>query len=297
MGAPGIIQHNPQEDCEPPLHAEYPVFKQEGLKISPQQLIGKPTIGGGFIRRVEIRRDQVEDAGSYPFNLPAISELEPLELNPAVTFFVGENGSGKSTLLEAIAVAAGFNPEGGSRNIRFAARPTESPLHDALKVVRNPWREKDGYFMRAEALFNLATQLESYERDQPGLLASSYGGRSLHEQSHGESFFALFTNRFGGAGLYLIDEPEAALSPSRQLAFLIVLDQLVRRRSQIIIATHSPILLAFPTATIYEFSDQGVREIPYRETEAYSVYFEFLRAPDEFIRQLLRADGGRDAGE
>src|SRR5205085_2393360 len=148
--------------------------------------------------------------------------------------------TGKSTLIEAIAVAAGFNAEGGTKNFRFSTRSSESDLNEALVLARGVKRERDGFFLRAESLFNVATEIESL-----GVLGY-YGGRSLHEQSHGESFLALVGNRFGGAGLYILDEPEAALSPSRQLALLKIVDHLVQNmRSQFIIATHSPILMAY----------------------------------------------------
>lgn len=251
----------------------------------------KQAVGGGFIRRIQLVKERIRDPNTYPFNLPAIRHLTSLELHAGVTFLVGDNGSGKSTLLEAIAIAGSINPEGGSRNIQFAARPSESSLYEAIRLVRGPKRERDGFFLRAETLFNVATHLDQIESESPGILASSYGGRSLHEQSHGESFLALLVNRLGGSGLYLMDEPEAALSPSRQLAFLVVLNELIRRRSQLIIATHSPILLALPTSTIYEFGTAGIRQVPYNHTEAYTVYSEFLAAPDAFIQHLLHSEG------
>jgi predicted ATPase len=163
---------------------------------------------------VKLRRERVSSFDQYPFSLPAVRNLHTLALHPAVTFIVGENGSGKSTLLEAIAVAWGFNPEGGTKNFQFQTRGSHSTLHDHLMLVKGIKRPKDGFFLRAESFFNLATDIERMDAeiaDAP-LIIDSYGGRLLHEQSHGESFFALMMNRFGGHRFYVLDEPEAALS-------------------------------------------------------------------------------------
>ncbi len=243
---------------------------------------------GGFLRSVQLVRDRVGSFDRYPFAMAAVRALDELALHPKVTFFIGENGSGKSTLLEAIAVAAGFNAEGGSKNFRFATRPSESDLHEALRIVRNPTREHDGFFLRAESLFNVATEIETIQREAGGWLLGAYGGVSLHEQSHGESFLALAKNRFRGNGLYILDEPEAALSPSRQLAMLRIVDDLVvRRNSQFLIATHSPILMAYPHATIYEFGADGIRATAYAETEHYRLTRDFLASPATFLRKLF----------
>lgn len=174
------------------------------------------------------------------------------------TYFVGENGTGKSTLIEAIALAASFNAEGGSRNFNFATRRTESELHSVLRLVRSPRRQQDGYFLRAESLYNVARQIDD-------LGVGGYGGRSLHAQSHGEAFLALATNRFGANGLYLLDEPEVALSPLHQLSLLALVDDHVRHRgSQFVIATHSPILMAYPDAMLYQPSvEHGIRTTEY----------------------------------
>lgn len=191
-------------------------------------------------------------AEGYLNDLPIVRHLrkEPLRFERPVTFFAGENGSGKSTLLEAIAVAVGFNPEGGTRNFRFASRETHSPLHRHLAVARGPVRPRDGFFLRAETFYNVASEVDRLDKASPAPLLASYGGKSLHEQSHGESFLALMLNRFGGNGLYLLDEPEAALSPARQMALLARIDELVKRNSQLLIATHSPIVMAYPQAEI-----------------------------------------------
>jgi predicted ATPase len=247
----------------------------------------------GFIRRVELRRDRVPSFARYPFSIPAIAALDTLTLHPSVTFFVGENGSGKSTLLEAIAVAAGFNVEGGTKNFRFATRRSESELHRLLRISRGTERERDGFFLRAESFFNVATHIEELDRE-PGPappVIDSYGGISLHEQSHGESFLTLLTQRMGGQGLYLFDEPEAALSPGRQLSMLKIIDTLVRKkRSQLIIATHSPILLAYPEAAIFVLDGEGMRAARYEETEPYQITKMFLADPQRYFKHLFRDD-------
>jgi predicted ATPase len=242
-----------------------------------------------YLREVILRRDQVPDFDRYPFALPAVAAFERLTFQHPVTFFIGENGSGKSTLLEAMAVALGFNAEGGSRNFRFGTRPSHSDLHLYLRTVRSVQRPRDGFFLRAESYFNVATEIERIDAEPgPGLpIGPSYGPRALHEQSHGESFLALVEHRFRGNGLYLLDEPEAALSPMRQMALLSRLHALVRMRSQFVIATHSPILLAYPDATIYECSPLGVQRLAYEETEHFRVTRDFLNRYPAMLRTLL----------
>ena len=242
-----------------------------------------------FLREVVLRRDTVPDLSRYPFNLPAIVGFEGLTFERPVTYLVGENGSGKSTLIEAIAVALRFNAEGGSRNFRFDTRPSHSDLSQYLRLVRGVSRPRDGYFLRAESYFNVATEIEHLDA-VPGPappIAPSYGARALHEQSHGESFLALVQNRFHGHGLYLLDEPEAALSPMRQMALLSRLHALVRDRSQFIIATHSPILLAYPGATILECHPTGLRAMTYEETEHYRITRDFLNRYPAMLETLL----------
>lgn len=218
--------------------------------------------------------------------------LESLDLHPKVTFFVGENGTGKSTLVEAIAVAAGFNAEGGSRNFRFATRRSESPLCQALRLVRGARRPRNGFFLRAESYFNVATNIEELDREPAPAppIIDSFGGVSLHEQSHGESFFALLLRRFGADGFYVLDEPEAALSPQRQMAALARIHHLVEDGGQFVIATHSPILLAYPDATIYELGPEGIREARYEDTGTYQVMRSFLFDRERMLRSLLRED-------
>lgn len=242
-----------------------------------------------YLLDVKLRRDRVPSFDDYPFSLPVIRNLDTLELHPKVTFIVGENGSGKSTLLEAIATAWGFNPEGGSKNFRFSTRRSHSTLHEYLSLVKGIKRAKDGFFLRAESFFNVATEIEKLDEGPGGPpVINSYGGRSLHEQSHGESFFALMMNRFGGNGLYVLDEPEAALSPSRQLVMIARLHQLVQAHSQFIIATHSPMLMAYPNAQIYHIGDAGLEAIEYEQTEHFSVAKAFLSNPDAHLRHLLK---------
>ena len=230
------------------------------------------------------------EANSYLNSLPAVNWLKEhrLMLDTPVTFLVGENGSGKSTLLEAIAVSCGFNAEGGTRNFTFSTRATHSELGEYITVAKRRY-PRDGFFLRAESFYNVATHIDEMD-EEPSFsprLIDSYGGVSLHSQSHGESFLALVQNRFGGEGLYLLDEPEAALSPTRQLTLLGEMYQLVERDSQFIIATHSPILMAYPGARIYELSENGIASVEYRETEHYQLTRRFLENPERMLRYLL----------
>ena len=237
-----------------------------------------------FLKMVKLKRDGVPSFKEYPFSIPAIRDLDELPLTSPVTFFIGENGTGKSTLLEAIAVAAGFNAEGGSRNFNFATRASHSPLHEHLRLIRSGARPKDGYFLRAESFYNVATAADDYEVNH------SYGGESLHAQSHGESFMALVLHRLNGHGLYLFDEPEAALSPTRQLSLMVAMQRLVERGSQFVIATHSPILLGYPEAEILQFGAGSIAPVAYRETEHYVVTRAFLERPEKMLRELMGPD-------
>lgn len=235
----------------------------------------------GFVRAFRLKREEVPSFSEYPFSIPAIKALDRLQLHSAVTFFVGENGSGKSTLIEALAMKARFNAEGGSKNFQFASRESHSSLHRHLVFERSLRRPSDGYFLRAESYFNLATQIEELG------VVGSYGGKSLHEQSHGESFIALLTERLFGNGLYIFDEPEAALSPQRQMSMLVLMDRLVAKGSQFIIATHSPILLAYPEALIYQLTPEGISSVVYTETEHYRVTRDFLNRHEQMLAILL----------
>jgi predicted ATPase len=239
-----------------------------------------------FLHRIESLTEKL-DPTTYPFNIPAFSRGLDLSFRSKITFFVGENGSGKSTLLEAIAECCGFNPEGGNRDHHRATFADRSLLAQALRLS---WRPKvtEGFFMRAESFYNFATYIEQAS----DLLA--YGGKSLHEQSHGESFIALFANRFE-QGIYILDEPEAALSPQRQLSFLkIVHDLASPGHAQFLIATHSPILLACPDAVLFDLDGDTIRETSYRETKHFLLTRDFLNAPERFFKHLFAPvdDGG-----
>ncbi len=238
-----------------------------------------------YLRRVSLRPDVQPDQDAYPFDIPAVRAIDEIEFHPNVTFFVGENGSGKSTVLEAIAVALGFGAEGGTKNVRFSTVDSVSPLHEALRVARGVPQPRDGYFLRAESFFNVASYM-----DEVGY-AGTYGG-SLHERSHGEAFMAVLLNKLRGDGIYLLDEPEAALSPSRQMAALRAIHQLVEASSQFVIATHSPILLAYPHARIIQFDRSGVSEVAYEDTEHYAITRDFLNNHSKRMEQLLADDEG-----
>lgn len=241
-----------------------------------------------YITSVELLAERIEDFASYPYSLPVVKYLDRLEFHPQVTFLIGENGSGKSTLLEAIAIHYGFNPEGGSKNFSFSTRNSHSKLHQYLRVAKGVQKPKDGYFLRAESYYNVASNIDELDEEPGGgpPIIEAYGGVSLHEQSHGESFFALFRERFFGNGIYLLDEPEAALSPQRQMAFLVRLHELVQKKSQFIIATHSPLFLTYPYAKIIQINEQGFSEPKYEETEHYALYKTFLNNPEYMLAKL-----------
>jgi len=228
------------------------------------------------------RREGWSDA-VYPFNLPVLGALETLVFHPRATFIVGENGAGKSTLIEALAIAWGFNAEGGSRDHQFSTRASHSSLHRSIRPVRSPIKARDGYFLRAENFFNTASYLETTGTGRAGQTG-------LHQQSHGESFFNLFDNRFMGDGLYILDEPEAALSPARQLSFLARLHELVLRGSQFIIATHSPIILGYPDAWVYQASSHGLERVEYEDTEHFQITRGFLNRRETYLDVLLADD-------
>lgn len=206
-----------------------------------------------------------------------------------MTYIVGENGTGKSTLLEALAMSQGFNAEGGSKNFNFSTRSSHSSLHKYLKVDKGISKPKDGFFLRSESFFNVATNIEKLDEDPLGgeKIINSYGSKSLHEQSHGESFFSLMKNRFGGQGLYILDEPEAALSPHRQMSMLVLMHNLIQEGSQFIISTHSPILLSYPNALIYEISGGEISEVTYEESDIYMVTKDFLQNYNKIHKVLF----------
>jgi predicted ATPase len=242
--------------------------------------------GAPFLHQVESLPEKF-DAATYPFNIPAFSSGIDLTFNNKVTFFVGENGSGKSTLLEALAECCGFSPEGGNRDHNRAAFAERSPLAQALRLS---WRPKvvEGFFMRAESFYNFASYIDEVSNLQ------AYGGKSLHAQSHGESFLSLFVHRFE-QGLYILDEPEAALSPQRQLSFLrIIHDLTTPGHAQFLIATHSPIILSYPGAVLYSLDEGDIRQIDYRETKHFQLTRDFLNSPESFFKHLFARDDDID---
>ena len=226
---------------------------------------------------------------SYLREIEAISGVDQIHFKAPITFFVGENGSGKSTLLEAIAVAYGFNPEGGTKNYNFSTYDSHSELCNYILAVRGAIYPRDGFFLRAESFYNVASSIDQMDRE-PGIGApviNSYGGVSLHRQSHGESFLALVENRFGGNGLYILDEPEAALSPRGIIRLIRNMDRLVKANSQFIISTHSPLLLAIPGAEIYQITAEGITAVPYTQTDHYRTTVRFLQNPESAIEDIL----------
>lgn len=240
-----------------------------------------------FLWAIELVPERVAERDGYPWSLPVVRSLSRLELDPRMTFLVGENASGKSTLMEALAVALGLNAEGGTESFRFATRESHSELHEALRPVRGARRPRTSFFLRAESLFTVATMIDEYDLSGGPSLLPAYGGVSLHEQSHGESFLALANHRFGGDGLYLLDEPEAALSPQGLLALMRRMADLLEEGSQFVVATHSPILLAFPGAAIYECGPEGLERVAYDDLEHVRLTRSFLQDPDRFLHHLL----------
>jgi len=234
-----------------------------------------------FLRSIAL--SQVPEPEAYPFSVPAVRGLakNPLQFHGRCTFLIGENGSGKSTLVEAIAVAAGFNAEGGTSNFQFATQESHSSLHNHLKLTRGIARPKAGFFLRAESFYNVATQIDNLG------VAHNYGGKSLHARSHGEAFLALMMHRFQPNGLYILDEPEAALSPSRQMSMLALMHRLIKSGSQFIVATHSPIVMAYPDSQMYKLTESGIEKTTFHETEHYIVTKRFLNEPEEMLSLLL----------
>lgn len=232
---------------------------------------------------------------SYLNGLPVVRNLKRmgmLRFRSPVTFFVGENGIGKSTLIEAIAVNMGFNPEGGSINFSFSTENSHSELYDYIRVGKGISRRRDGFFLRAESFYNVASNIDQMDRS-PGMggrIIDSYGGKSLHKQSHGESFMSLVENRFGGNGIYILDEPEAALSPSKMLELMLHMNRLVKNNSQFLISTHSPILMAYPGAEVFLLTQEGIQSVDYRETEHFQLTRQFLNAPEAMFRHLFEEE-------
>ncbi len=236
----------------------------------------------GFIRRIEIDPREEVDRTRFPLSLPALKGFQKLELHPRCTFIIGENGSGKSTLLEAIAVLAKFPAEGGSTKHQVKTHDTHSDLWQMLRLARGPDLQNDDFFLRAESFYNVGTYLE-----QAAIGVGPPRIGYVHSRSHGEGFLDLMKT-IEGFGLYLFDEPESALSPSRQLAFLMRLHDLIQGGSQFILATHSPIIMAYPDAWIYELGPDGIERVAYENTEHYRVTRSFLEAPEHYLHHLFR---------
>lgn len=245
---------------------------------------------------LSLRLKQEHFPNGYPFNIPCLKSFEKLDFHPNVTFFTGENGVGKSTLIEAIAVYLGFNAEGGGKNFNFKSTATHSALHNFLSITKGFKQIKDGYFLRGESFYNVASEIDKLDEDDPDIpisspkIIASYGGISLQEQSHGESFWSLFMNRFSGHGVYILDEPESALSATKQIAMLSKINNLVGKNAQFIIATHSPILLSYPNAWIYEMSQSKIAKVKYEESEVYRVYKAFLDHPQRILDNLFTSN-------
>jgi predicted ATPase len=239
-----------------------------------------------LLSSIAITLDEHVNRAQYPFCLPLVQNTKFIPLSTPITFFIGENGSGKSTILEAIAHNVGFGSEGGSKNINFqTSNAAQATLGDYMTLSWN-YKPRDGYFFRAESFFNVASYLDTLV-DAYG----PYGGKSLHHQSHGESFFSFFNHRLGENGFYVLDEPEAALSPQRQLSLLAIVHELSKNyAAQFIIATHSPLLLAYPHATIYSCDGDQLRQVNYTDTAHYRITKQFLDNPDVYFKNLF-SDG------
>lgn len=235
-----------------------------------------------FIDKIKINWGKLPEE-SYLREIPALRGLTQLTLHAPVTFFVGENGTGKSTLLEALAIAAGFNPEGGTRNYLFSTRDSHSPLYEAVTLSRSYPRPEWGYFLRAESFYNVATMEEVYSD-------LGHPSQHLHERSHGESFLAVAEKQIRPNGLYFMDEPEAALSPQNQLALLLTISRAVKGGAQFFVASHSPILLGLPDAEILTFEEGRVHPCLYEETSSYRVTEMFIKNRRHLLHHLLEED-------
>lgn len=246
------------------------------------------------LKTITLLRDTINNWDEYPLNVSAIKKLDLLKIKNQVCFFVGENGTGKSTLLEAIAENYGFGKEGGSRNISFST--AEKDTNNLSNYLKLSWSPKliSGFFFRAESFFNIASYIDELAKDplDGNKAYLSYGGESLHLKSHGQSLLALFNNRFSGEGFYLMDEPEAALSPQRQLSLLAIINHILKKhpKSQFIIATHSPILLSFPNSQILSFDGDKITEIKYQDTQPYQITKNFLNNTEGFLDKLFKEE-------
>lgn len=245
-----------------------------------------------MLKKITLLRDRVQDLDAYPFSVPAVRNLGEIAIRSRICLLAGENGTGKSTLLEAVAAHYGFGREGGNRNFKNDSTESNHSIDPLVKALRLSFdiRTGAGFFLRAESFFNMASHIDALEQEPEGAsIIGAYGGRSLHERSHGETFFTLLDFKFRRNGLFLLDEPEAALSPQRQLSFLVLIHDVIRkfRDSQFIISTHSPILLAYPKAQILSFDEQHIHEVRYEETRSFQVVHRFLSKREEFLEELF----------
>lgn len=263
-------------------HADLHKVASAIYKKQSKSLAGKALESNeNFLLSIALKEEKINSYSKYPFSLPVVKNLERTLLHPHVTYIVGENGSGKSTLLEAIAVSQGFNAEGGTINFNFSTRSSHSDLHEYLRIAKSHKKPSTGFFLRAESFYNVITEI-----DNLGVI-DSYGSRSLHEKSHGEAFLELMKNRFGNNGLYILDEPEAALSPNRQMSILTLIHDLVKQGSQFIISTHSPILLAYPNSIIYEITTDGLEKTAYENTSTFKTSQRFINNYEGMLDILL----------
>jgi predicted ATPase len=246
-----------------------------------------PSTSAPFLKRISL---PVGKGSGYPYDLPIFKKGFELQFTSPVTIIAGENGTGKSTLIESIAAHCGFNLSGGSRNHVYSEE--RAVLSEFARSMRFSWLPKvtQGFFMRAESFYNFASYIDTLAHEFGPIALAPYGGKSLHDQSHGEAFLSLFTNRIGGRGIYLMDEPEAALSPMRQLALLAIIRELENsKQAQIILATHSPMLMAYPGAQFLYVSDDRLQVSNYRDTPHYQTMKRFLERPERFFQELFEA--------
>jgi predicted ATPase len=249
-----------------------------------------------MLKKITLLRERVEDWTAYPFSVPTIASLPEIDLHSRIVFFTGENGSGKSTLLEAIAGHYGFGPEGGNRNLQHDTTEHNHSTDALIRALRLSFDKRTGagFFLRAESFFNTATHLDNLDKEVYDIpvppILSNYGGGSLHSRSHGETFFTLLEHKFTRNGLFLLDEPEAALSPQRQLSFLILIHDTLRRfkDAQFIISTHSPVLLGYPGAQIFSFDDGQLHQISYEETAPMQIVRRFVNDRDSILQELFQ---------